>query len=85
MAKGFHQHQGFNFHETFSPVVKPTTIRVILTLALTYNWKVQQVDINNAFINADLQDAVYMQQPPEFEDSNSELVCKLNKVIYSLK
>lgn len=49
VEKVFHQQYGFEFHETFSPIVKPTTIRVILTLALTYKWYIQQVDLNNAF------------------------------------
>lgn len=41
VAKGFHQHHGFDFHETFSPVVKSTTIQVILTLAFTHKWETQ--------------------------------------------
>ena len=54
VAKGFHQVAGFDFNETFSPVVKPTTIRVVLTIALANNWVVRQLDINNAFLNGDL-------------------------------
>ena len=42
------------FNETFSPVVKPTTIRVVSTIALAKNWVVRQLDINNAFLNGDL-------------------------------
>ena len=49
MAKGFHQVHDFDFHETFSPVVKPVTIRVILTLALSQGWELFQLDVNNAF------------------------------------
>jgi histone deacetylase 1/2 len=51
VAKGFLQTPGFDFTETFSPVIKPVTIRIILTLAVTYKWSVQQIDINNAFLN----------------------------------
>lgn len=53
VAKGFHQQYGFGFDfaETFSPVVKPATIRIVLTLALTYGWNIQQIDVNNAFLN----------------------------------
>jgi histone deacetylase 1/2 len=51
VPKGFLQTPGFDFTETFSPVIKPVTIRIILTLAVTYKWSVQQIDINNAFLN----------------------------------
>ena len=51
VVKGFHQQVGFDFNETFSPVVKPTTIRIVLTIALSRGWSVRQLDINNAFLN----------------------------------
>lgn len=85
VAKGFHQEHGFDFNETFSPVVKPITIRVILTLALTYRWKFQQIDINNAFLNGFLSEEIYTSQPQGFEDANKDLVCKLNRALYGLK
>ena len=56
VAKGFHQIVGFDFNETFSPVVKPTTIRIVLTIALNLQWKVWQLDVNNAFLNGDLHE-----------------------------
>ena len=86
VAKGFHQVVGFDFNETFSPVVKPTTIRVVLTIALAKNWVVRQLDINNAFLNRDLQEEVFMEQPPGFVDTKQpHLVCKLHKSLYGLK
>ena len=54
IAKGFHQVASFDFNETFGLVVKLTTIRVVLTIALVSNWVVKHLDINNAFLNGDL-------------------------------
>jgi histone deacetylase 1/2 len=85
VAKGFLQTPGFDFTETSSPVIKPVTIRIILTLAVTFHWTVQQIDINNAFLNGLLQEEVYMTQPSGFESSDKTLVCKLHKALYGLK
>lgn len=60
VAKGFHQHPGVGFNETFSPVIKPTTIRIILTIAVDKGWDVRQLDINNAFLNGKLEENVSM-------------------------
>lgn len=54
VAKGFHQIPGFDFNETFIPVVKPATIRIILTIAITNGWNIRQLDVTNAFLNRDL-------------------------------
>jgi histone deacetylase 1/2 len=85
VAKGFLQTAGFDFTETFSPVIKPVTIRIILTLAVTYKWPVQQIDVNNAFLNGVLQEEVYTAQPSGFEVSDKSLVCRLHKSLYGLK
>lgn len=61
VAKGFHQQEGFDFHETFSQVVNPTTIRDILSFSITFKWDIQQIDINNAFLIGHLQEEVYMK------------------------
>lgn len=85
VAKGFNQEAGLDFTETCSPVVKLVTIRVILTLALAYNWPINQLDVRNVFLNGNLKEDIYMQQPPGFEQADKTFVCKLNKALYGLK
>lgn len=86
VAKGFHQQAGIDFSETFSPVVKATTIRTILSIAVSENWPLRQLDINNAFFHGDLQEQVYMSQPIGFINPDyPHYMCRLNKAIYGLK
>jgi len=85
VTKGFNQIQGFDFHETFSPVIKLITIRIILTIALTNGWDLFHLDVNNAFLNISLDETIYMTQPSRFEVTDKNLVYKLNKSIYGLK
>lgn len=60
VVKGYLLEAGVDFHKTFSPIVKPTTIRVVLSLAVKFGWQLRQTDINNAFLNSDLSDEIYM-------------------------
>ena len=81
IAKGFHQQAGFDYSKTFSPAVKPTTIHVVLTLAISKGWNIRQLDVNNAFLNSFLHEEVYMQQPERFEATDPSLVCELHKAL----
>ncbi|GAA0159061.1 transmembrane signal receptor [Lithospermum erythrorhizon] len=86
VVKGFAQRQGIDFEEIFSPVVKMTSIRLVLGLAAAYDLEIEQMDVKTAFLHGDLQEDIYMQQPEGFEVEGKEtLVCKLQKSLYGLK
>ena len=86
VAQGFTQVPGIDYSATFSPVVKASTVRIILSLAVLNRWSLHQLDVKNAFLNGELSDIVYMEQPPGFVDSRfPNHVCRLKKAIYGLK
>ncbi|GKC65156.1 ribonuclease H-like domain-containing protein, partial [Tanacetum coccineum] len=78
VANGSTQLEGVDVNETFSPVVKPGTIRIVLSLAASRHWPIHQLDVKNAFLHGDLSETVYMHQPPGFWDSiHHDYVCLL--------
>ena len=86
VAKGFTQKEGIDYTETFSPVSKKDSLRIILALVAHFDLELQQMDVKTAFLNGDLEEEVYMKQPEGFPSSDGEqLVCKLKKSIYGLK
>lgn len=83
VARGFSQREGFDYMETYSPVAKLTTLRILLSVANHMNMFVHQMDVKSAFLNGKLHEEIFMQQPEGFRNGNG--VLKLNRAIYGLK
>ena len=86
MAKGYNQEEGIDFDETFALVARLEAIRILLAFASHMNIKLYQMDVKCAFLNGYLQEQVYVEQPPGFENPNFPAhVYKLQKALYGLK
>jgi hypothetical protein len=86
VIKGYSQKEGEDFYDTYSPVVRLTTIHVLLSLAASHGLIVHQMDVKTTFLNGDLDEEIYMEQPAGFVANGQEgMVCKLLKYLYGLK
>ncbi|KAL6334275.1 hypothetical protein AAG906_014675 [Vitis piasezkii] len=86
VAKGFTQKEGIDYKDTFSPVSKKDSLRIIMALVAHFDLELHQMDVKTAFLNGNLDEDIYMEQPEGFaKKGNEHLVCKLKKSIYGLK
>ncbi|GMP51093.1 hypothetical protein CsSME_00017460 [Camellia sinensis var. sinensis] len=86
VAKGYAQKEGIDYNEVFSPVVKHTSIRIVLALVAQFDLELAQLDVKAAFLHGDLEEEIYMSQPDGFKIAGKEnWACKLNKSLYGLK
>jgi hypothetical protein len=86
VAKGYVQVAGLDFEETFAPVARLESIRILLACAAHHSYKLFQMDVKSAFLNGPIKEEVYMEQPPGFEDDRyPDYVYKLSKALYGLK
>ena len=84
LALGNKQKYGVDYEETFAPVDKMTTVRTILAIAASQSWQLHQMDVNNAFLQGDLQKEIYMKLPSSMTTSSPHDVCKLRRSLYGL-
>jgi hypothetical protein len=86
VAKGYAQRQGVDYDEVFAPVARMETVRLLLALAAHHGWAVHYMDVKSAFLNGDLQEEVYVHQPPGYiDDNNRHGVLRLRKALYGLR
>jgi hypothetical protein len=86
VAKGYVQKQGIDFDEVYAPVARMESIRMLLAVAAQEGWAVHHMDVKSAFLNGELEEEVYVEQPPGFVAAGHEAkVLKLNKALYGLR
>lgn len=84
VARGFTQRYGLDYNDTFSPVVRHSSLRILFSLAVELNLEIDHVDVTTAFLNGNLNETIYMEQPTGFNNNDGK-VCLLLKSIYGLK
>ncbi|KAH9673800.1 hypothetical protein KPL70_018239 [Citrus sinensis] len=86
VVKGYAQKESIDFNEIFSPVVRLTTVRIVLAMCATFDLHLEQLDVKTVFLHGELEEEIYMLQPEGFAETGKEnLVCRLNKSLYGLK
>ncbi len=86
VAKGYSQTYGIEYEETYSPIAKMTIVKAIITMVASNGWSLHQMDVKKIKNHGDLQEEVYMKQPPGYVDqTHPNLVCRLKKTLYGLK
>ena len=86
VAKGYSQNERGNYDEIFSPVVKHTSIRLLLAMATQHCMEIRQIDVKTAFLHGDLKETIFMAQPKRFVEYGKEnLACQLRRSLYGLK
>ena len=86
MIKGFQQKKGVDFDEIFASIVKMKSIRIVLSIAVSMDLEIKQLDVKTTFLHGELDEDIYMQQPKGFVEKGKEnLVCQRKKSLYGLK
>jgi hypothetical protein len=88
VAQGFTQQQGFDYEETFAPVMKLTTLRILVAVAAAKDYSIKQLDVSTAYLHSEVDEEIYMRQPPGFQvkgNKGQDLYCRLRRSIYGLK
>ena len=85
VVKGYKQREGLDYFDTYSPVTRITSIRMLIAIAALHNLDIHQMDVKTAFLNGDFDEEIYMEQPDGFVlDGQERKVCKLLKSLYGL-